>query len=92
MAAESFFAVLVKIVWAPLVAIVAWLAKRSVDTYTKHETEKYLDSRIRPLEIVVANLDSTLKQQIKAIEKLTEVMADLDKRLALEEERSKWQK
>lgn len=88
----STISLIAKFIWAPLAGLVSWLSIRAVNTYTKEETEKFINNKIRPVEVVVANLNETLKRQTDALERLSSVIAELDKRLTIEEEKGRWQK
>ncbi len=76
-----------KLLWVPFIGpVLVWLVKRVVtDIYTKQEVIDKLNDRLAPLELVVSSINKSLDANTKAVDKLTNLLADLDKRLTIEE-------
>jgi prefoldin subunit 5 len=85
---------IIKLIWIPIIGpILAWIVKKIVtDVYTKAEVDTRIQEKVQVIERRVDLLAGSLDKNTNALEKLSSCISSLDKRLAIEEEKSKWRK
>ena len=77
----TLISIILKYVWVPLVAALAYLFKRQdkirEEMYTKVETKEYVDSQLTPILVELRHHKELRQENTEAMKELTTVLTDL---------------